>query len=259
MASGNPEEVKAAHDAFVRWQQVRATQLGATINVILGLTTASVAFGVDFFVKNHTPFTLLCAWGPLALLMLAAVAGIAIHFTRLYDFRWTARSARAQEMQQRYRMGETPKLPGWLERDVSEKKRSGDNDNDIIGKIHEDYSKSAECIGSWTWVCLWIQFPAFFAGFFLLALSLMHPCGFNQHGPDTASTVNVNVDTGLKDNFVLVSSAQVRMKNGMTHTHTFLLDQTTGDVWDMVCTNGKVAFQRVLRNDTLPVKRTNTD
>lgn len=47
--------------------------------------------------------------------------------------------------------------------------------------------------------------------------------------------------------FVIAQSAKVTGKNGGPHYHTFLLDNSSGETWQMVCaTNGRVEFRRVV-------------
>lgn len=51
--------------------------------------------------------------------------------------------------------------------------------------------------------------------------------------------------------FLISVSGEVVGTNGTRHTHTFLLDQSTGQVWEMVCSGKSVRFQPV-QVDTPP-------
>lgn len=153
MSLQNEEE--KAHEAFVRWQIVRIQQLGQTTNLVLGLSAASLGFGLNLLVSRHITST-LCASAcgltgvqlllfSLIVLFIAIGLGLATNLTRLYDFRYTAKAARAREQ-------------------VAKAQRQGKPAECPI-----DYGEKADRLGKWTWGLLWTQLATFTLGILLLA------------------------------------------------------------------------------------------
>lgn len=56
--------------------------------------------------------------------------------------------------------------------------------------------------------------------------------------------------------FVIVNSAIVRSRSEGPHQHTFLLNQSTGEIWEMVCMFGKKVQFRKVPEEGLPVVTT---
>jgi hypothetical protein len=149
-----------AHEAFIRWQETTGKQLGHTINLILTLTTAALGFEVNLaLVKNTSPpYLNPCAFFlSLLALTFSAAFGLAANYSRLWDFRWTTRAARGNEMHARQELNE----------DLTEKQKTRAQDR-------EKYSNYAELVGKVTWWLVLLQFLAFLAGIATLAWSVRH-------------------------------------------------------------------------------------
>jgi hypothetical protein len=57
-------------------------------------------------------------------------------------------------------------------------------------------------------------------------------------------------ETKPPPNKYLISNSQVYVRGRLSHSHTFLLDQQTGEVWEMMCRKGNlVEFRRVVRTN----------
>src|SRR5580704_2839178 len=81
-------------ESYLRWQEFAITQLGYTINIMMTLSGAILAFVVkeklDEKIKAHGG-----AWRfPLGYLGLSVLAAIAANITRACDFRYTRRAVR---------------------------------------------------------------------------------------------------------------------------------------------------------------------
>ena len=154
----NEIKVKEAHEAFIRWQEATRTHLGHTVNLILTLTTAAVGFAINLVVGGRTPPAYLdkCAlFYSLIALILGAAIGLAANYSRLLDFRWTARAARGREMHARLELKEN----------LSAKQQTRAEDR-------EKYSNCAETFGKVTWWLLFFQLLTFLLGIIFLALSV---------------------------------------------------------------------------------------
>lgn len=131
--------------SFVRWQSITITQLGYTLNVILGLATASLGFAFasvkqgDFELgKAKCPFT-----ASLFLLSASIVCALWCSVNRLRDFRKTERIARRREQ-----------------------------------LFREDYEltrlrREVTGLGQRTWILFWFQIGLFSAGEALLVVALV--------------------------------------------------------------------------------------
>jgi hypothetical protein len=91
------EEQKKYQEILTRFQNINVQHVTNTINILLTLTVGLTAFAVNILVTSQAPIE-RCAkiWLALCLvfLFLAAFTGIALMFTRLEDFRRSARAAK---------------------------------------------------------------------------------------------------------------------------------------------------------------------
>jgi hypothetical protein len=140
MTDNSPKE------SFVHWQSITISQLTYAVNLILGLSVATLAFQVTVFLNeklNPTScgqkFTFF-----LALLALLASAGIGIWciINRLRDFRATTKAARMREQ--------------------------GKSDTEI-----KPYRDLYEKLGEKTWLLFWWQIGTFSAGVLFTVLSIL--------------------------------------------------------------------------------------
>ncbi len=209
-----PSETKAPEKdgSFTRWQGVAREQLGGTVNLVLTLTVAALAYGADFFAKKEAVHVTAAArdiiWLAEAILALAAALGIAVNLSRLSDFRWTARAARLRALQSAYAPVHAPSLPNWLQDlttpQVSEtllkdlealRKIRADNaaagtapqpsDKDIeaetyrkralpiLASLHDHCRTTAYRRGRLTWLLFPCQLILFCAGIIVLAIGIM--------------------------------------------------------------------------------------
>ena len=158
--SDKEQRKEKAHGAFIRWQETTGKHLGHTVNLVLTLTTAALAFDVNLAIDRRTPPLPLepCALlSSLSLLMLATAFGLAANYSRLWDFRWTTRAARGNEMHARQELNE----------ELNEKQKVQLCDR-------EKYSDYAELVGKVTWWLLLLQLLAFLGGIAALAWSARH-------------------------------------------------------------------------------------
>ncbi len=116
--NGGSEKPSGKGSAYTRWQATAREQLAGTVNLVLTLTVAALAFGADFFAKREAVRLTAPArditWLAEAMLAIAATLGIAVNLTRLSDFRWTARAARLRGLISAYSGKGTPMWPNWL-------------------------------------------------------------------------------------------------------------------------------------------------
>jgi hypothetical protein len=86
--------------SFVRWQAITIGQLTYAINLVMGLSVATLGFQVALLLgDNFTPTGLQkCAFVlSLFALMISVVFGVVVVINRLRSFRETMRTARARE------------------------------------------------------------------------------------------------------------------------------------------------------------------
>ena len=144
-------EAKEAHAAFLRWQEVRRTQLGHVVNFVLTLTTATLGFLVSLIVQRKiTPGSPGgCAFLFSGVSLLGAVSvGLAAEVSRLWDFRHTCRAARGREMQQRLAAGENLTAA-----------------EQVHAQNYEKHSDAADRWGKCTWYLLYTQLMTFSSEF----------------------------------------------------------------------------------------------
>ena len=127
-----------------RYEALRREQLGAAISLILGLSAAGVGFCISRIVDKDTRFSAPGSYYFLAavgLFIFAVGLGIGATFTRLCDFRLTAKKLRRKL--RRASAAELSKL-----------------------------KKCTDALGAWTWRLFTAQSIAFGIGVLLLAVSL---------------------------------------------------------------------------------------
>lgn len=86
--------------SYVRWQGIALKQLTYAVNLILGLTVATLGFGVTLLRDQQFslgPQAKYLFSGGLLALLLSVIAGLWCVVNRLRDFRLTARIARSRE------------------------------------------------------------------------------------------------------------------------------------------------------------------
>lgn len=87
-------------ESYIRWQGRVIEQLGYAINLILGMSVASIGFGVGLYFNYETGFYLwrLCFFRiSLIALTISVAVGLWCVITRLRDFRLTAKIALKRE------------------------------------------------------------------------------------------------------------------------------------------------------------------
>jgi hypothetical protein len=151
------KKAEAAHAAFLRWQEIRRVQLGYVVNLVLTFTTVSLGFGVKLILDkpnlgSNWPF--YCA---LYTLLIAVALGLGTNVSRLCDFRYTAKAARAREFKKK---------------DAGEILKPEDEEK---AKEYCWYRRQAKKFGCWTWWLLISQLLIFVVGIFLLV------CGIRQY------------------------------------------------------------------------------
>jgi len=159
MTSYSVTPVERAHDAFLRWQEVRINHLGYTVNIVLTLTTATLGFAVNLAVGKNVSPVQLCKYPfytSIVSLLFAVGLGLLVNLSRLYDFRYSAKAARARELHERDIAGES----------LEEKDRKTVSQCD-------DFSKKADFCGKCTWCLLWFQMTMFMVGVVFLAYSVI--------------------------------------------------------------------------------------
>lgn len=87
-------------ERFIRWQRYTIEQLSFALNLFLGLSVGSPAFGITL-VRDDS-FSVSGCWKvafsiSLVALALSILAGCVAVVTRLLDFRYTARNVRSDE------------------------------------------------------------------------------------------------------------------------------------------------------------------
>jgi uncharacterized membrane protein YtjA (UPF0391 family) len=91
-------------DKFTRWQQRTIEHLGFSINLILTLSLGALGYTLNSYNKTSTQCLAKCLFVlGVVLLLLSVMFGIIASLTRLYDFRYTARINREEEVE-RYRL-----------------------------------------------------------------------------------------------------------------------------------------------------------
>lgn len=131
-------------DALKRYEQTRREHLGGAINLIFGLSTAAAGFCLSRITDKDSHFTRPGSYlFVIATIVFIITVGICIAstWTRLRDFRLTARKLRSE-----LRGADTAEL-------------------NQLGKL-------TDCLGKWTWWLFYSQLISFFLGVIILAIAL---------------------------------------------------------------------------------------
>lgn len=154
------EVEREAHDSFLRWQTVRITHFGHVANVVLTLTTAALGFLVNLVVEERitltTPSASFLIIASAAALLLAIGAGLYANWSRLQDFRYTAKAARGRELHERDLAGEP----------LNEKDRHRASNRGAYREVADRYGKCS-------WSLLKVQLWSFVIGGVLLTVSVI--------------------------------------------------------------------------------------
>jgi hypothetical protein len=137
----------ADRESYLRWQALAITQLGYTINLLLTLAGAALAFGTKILMESQTPAShaALCFFCVALLsLALSVVAALSANVTRAVDFRNTRRAAR-------------------------ERMKDGED--------HDKFHEKAERFGKWTWRLFYLQTLTFAVGVISFALGVWSAYG----------------------------------------------------------------------------------
>ncbi len=134
---------------FVRWQKYTIEQLTFALNLFLGLSVGSLAFGVTLLQNESFSFSgcsKVAFSGGLIALVLSVVSGCVAVVTRLLDFRYTARKVRA------------------------DKKYNPESEAGV-------YSYRSKILGQLTWRLFWFQLFSFSVGLIGLIVALYSKYG----------------------------------------------------------------------------------
>jgi hypothetical protein len=87
------------NDSYVRWQNIRITQLGFANNLIILLAVALLGFGISFLKDTTTlnSYQKFFFWCGSTLVLISIGFGIAVIINRLDDFKKTAQISRKLE------------------------------------------------------------------------------------------------------------------------------------------------------------------
>jgi hypothetical protein len=88
------------NDSYIRWQNIRISQLGFINNLIIGLSIALLGFIIDFIQTDNlilNNFQKLMFWIGSLLILSSIGIGIFVVINRLEDFKLTAQIARKRE------------------------------------------------------------------------------------------------------------------------------------------------------------------
>jgi hypothetical protein len=89
------------NESYIRWQNIRITQLGFANNLIITLTVASLGYLMNF-INSHNIlnfFQKLLFWISSTLLIFSCFVGLLVIINRLEDFKITAQIAKKRESQ----------------------------------------------------------------------------------------------------------------------------------------------------------------
>ena len=131
--------------SFVRWQAITISQLTYAINLILGFSVATLAFGVTILLNDKfVPIGWQKCTFSLSLIILLVSIGFGIYcvINRLRDFRLTMRIAR--------------------------KKEKGATEQKL-----QPLQELSQSIGHRTWAIFWWQIGTFGIGMFLMVIGVL--------------------------------------------------------------------------------------
>lgn len=92
------------NESYIRWQNIRITQLGFANNLIIILTIGSLGFLMNFLNESEAlnRFQKILIWLGCPLLLISCLLGLILIINRLKDFRITAQIARKREMEESF-------------------------------------------------------------------------------------------------------------------------------------------------------------
>lgn len=155
------KKIDEARDTNSRWQEVRRTQLGYVVNIVLTISTACLAFGVKMIVDRPTVPVPTPPFYSLAILLPAIFFGLLTNLTRLLDFRYTAKAARGQWLALR----QQAKTEGLSEEGLTAK------ETENADKRHQS-SDWANRPGKQTWYLFFAQLLFFLIGIVLFVSAI---------------------------------------------------------------------------------------
>ena len=131
-------------DSFVRWQNIRITQLGFANNLLIALGVTLIGFTLDFIQTDQLILNLtqkFLFWVGISLGILSIGLGLFVVINRLEDFKLTAQITRKRE-------------------------------NEKTSGIKEDRTQT-KILGKRTWCCFIWQVVTFSVGFLLLLIMIL--------------------------------------------------------------------------------------
>lgn len=90
------------NESYIRWQNIRITQLGFANNLIIALTVSSLGYLMNFIDKSNlfNGWQKLLIWFGCPILLISCLLGLILIMNRLEDFKITAQIARKRELGQ---------------------------------------------------------------------------------------------------------------------------------------------------------------
>jgi hypothetical protein len=91
---------KLPNESYIRWQNIRITQLGFANNLIIGLSVGLLGYLMSFITKSisFNLFQKILIWFCCPLLLISCLMGLLLIINRLEDFRITSQIARKREL-----------------------------------------------------------------------------------------------------------------------------------------------------------------
>ncbi len=132
------------NDSYVRWQNIRITQLGFANNLLIALGVTLIGFTLEFIQADElilNCFQKFLFWIGITLSVVSIALGVYVVINRLKDFKLTAQIARKREKEN----------------------TSG---------IDEDRAQ-ADTLGKKTWNCFIWQVVTFSIGFLMLLIMIL--------------------------------------------------------------------------------------
>jgi hypothetical protein len=128
--SSPEKEEQRAHDAFIRWQDLRHIQFGYVVSLLLTLATAVLGYGVNLLVsmkiKSDPGKKILDR--SLVILGVSVGFGLVTTYSRLLDLRETAKSARNREL-------------------MARATREKDSDEEVLRQAERDRARANAALG----------------------------------------------------------------------------------------------------------------
>jgi ascorbate-specific PTS system EIIC-type component UlaA len=124
-----------------------------------------------------------------------------------------------------------------------------DEDTELdTNKIPKAYSAGKQSV-----VLRYVQMAIFFFGLGMLSLAAFGALNYRLFLSRAAPSDNEKLAAAPFARFTMASTPQHTVAHGVIGSHTFLLDQETGQLWQMVCSKGQpVSFKKITAED-LPI------